>query len=179
MRHQDTVRHARPLPGIHHHGYLRSPHHRGAAQNAKQGHLVSGVTLSENLQIVEEDMNKGVDVVSNKDKSFTLTDGFISSSTRKISNGSNLYRYTGLIPVKEGQHIITNAVGAASVIIIAAYSATDEVTALSDKSVVGENPITPSVHDYIVPSGVNAIRCCFRNDYVQEEDFYNNLLPLL
>ncbi len=117
-------------------------------------------------------MNKGVDVVSNKDKSFTLTDGFISSSTRKISNGSNLYRYTGLIPVKEGQHIITNAVGAASVIIIAAYSATDEVTALSDKSVVGENPITPSVHDYIVPSGVNAIRCCFRNDYVQEEDFY-------
>lgn len=121
---------------------------------------------------VENNIDKGVDVVSILDKSITLTNGYISSSTRKAVNGSATYRYTDLIPVKEGQHIITNAAGAASTIIIAAYSATDEATALSEESVVGENPITPSVHDYIVPSGVNAIRCCFRNDYIPEEDFY-------
>ena len=117
---------------------------------------------------MEENIDKGVDVVSILDKSFTLTDGYINSSTRKVVNAVGAYHYTDLIPVQEGQHILTNVYGAASVLVIAAYSGVDENVALSEQSIVGSNT---RVKEYIVPAGVNAIRLCF-NTNVPTDTFY-------
>ena len=121
---------------------------------------------------VTDEIQNGINIISTEDVTFELTNGYISSSTGEIVNSGSLYRYTNIIPVKEGMHIVTNAAAASSVFIIAAYSANDEVTALSAKSVPGESPVVPAVHDYIVPSGVASIRCCFRTDYVAVADFY-------
>ena len=99
MRHQDTVCDARPLSGVHHDGHLCASHDRGTAQDAEQGRLLCGVTLSENLQNVENyrSIEDVIDFNALEEKS-----GLMGSATQWITPTSKLPRSHVSIAVTPG-----------------------------------------------------------------------------
>lgn len=81
--------------------------------------------------------------------------GFVQSSDGSLYQGGNVYKYTTLLPVQEGDRFFFNLYGSTSTVTVAGY-ADENSNAVLNKSIIGTSSQNKAV--YTVPSGINYVR---------------------
>lgn len=99
-------------------------------------------------------------IVTNTNKTFTQTGGFINTSGA-ITSSSAGYKYSSLIAVNEGETYSVKVFTSASTLAIAAYTSDNTTTAVVAKSVIGVGGL--ATYNYVVPEGIAYVRITNQN----------------